>query len=72
MAEKDTERSRKIHLMNTWQGGWCKCKNFGFFGPYGVVYLAPGLRSADGSHLSEREQWILAQELVGLVERALK
>jgi len=27
--------------------------------------------AAEGSHLSERGKWILAQELAGLTERAL-
>jgi len=48
----------------------CKCKNLGFF-DHGVVYSAPGLRSTDGYHLSQRGQRILAQELAGLVERSL-
>ena len=47
-----------------------KRKNLGFF-DHGVVYSAPGLLSLCGTHLSQREQRILAQELVGLIERAL-
>jgi len=31
LAGKDTERSRKTLLINTWMRGWCNCKNFGFF-----------------------------------------
>lgn len=37
----------------------------------GKVYLAPGLMVADGSHLSQRGKWILAQELPRLIERPL-
>ena len=65
VAGKDTEMSRKTHLINTWLRGWCKCKNFGFF-DHGAVYSAPGLRSADGYHLSQRGKRILAQELADL------
>jgi len=46
-------------------------QEFWFF-DRGVVYSAAGLRSADGSHLSQRGKWILAQELAGLVERAAR
>jgi len=70
VAGRDTERSRKTHLINTWLRGWCKHKNFGYFN-HGMVYSAPGLMAVDGSHLSQRGKWILAQELAGLVERAL-
>ena len=70
MAGKDTETTRKAHLINTWLRGWCKCKSFGFI-DHVAVYSAPGLRSADGYHVSQRGKWILAQELAGLVERAL-
>jgi len=66
---KDTERSRKTHLIHTWLRGWCKCKNF--FLDHGEVYLAPGLMVQNGSHLSQRVKWILAQELAGLIGRAL-
>ena len=56
--------------MNNWLRGWRRARNFGFF-DHGVVYSAPGLLSLCGTHLSQREQRILAQELVGLIERAL-
>ena len=69
-AGKDTMMTRKAHLTNTWLRGWCKHKNFGFF-DHGVVYLAPGLRSADEYHLFQRGKWVLAQELAGHVNRAL-
>ena len=36
---------------------------------HGAVYLAPGLMAVGGSHLSQRGEWILAQELAGLTER---
>jgi len=63
--------SVSTHRINTWLRGCCKRKNLGFF-DHGVVYVAPGLRSADGYHLSQRGKRILAQELAGLVERSLK
>ena len=70
VAGMDTVMTRKTHLINTWLKGWCKHKNFWFF-DHGVVYSAPGLRSANGYHLFQRGKQILAQELAGLVERAL-
>ena len=36
-----------------------------------AVYYMPGLMAVDRSHLSLRGKRILAQELTGLVERAL-
>jgi len=66
----DNAMTRKTHRINTWLRGWCQRKNLGFF-DHGAVYLAPGLRSADGYHLSQRGKRILTQELAGLVERSL-
>jgi len=43
---------------------------FIFFSLVGV-YSVPGLMAADVSHLSQREKQTLAQELSGLIERAL-
>ena len=70
VAGKDNAITRKTHCINTWLRGWCKRKNLGFF-DHGAVYSAPGMRSADGYHLSQRGKRILAQELAGLVERSL-
>lgn len=42
-----------------------------FFLIMGRFNSAPGLMAANASHLSQRGKWILAQELAGLVERAL-
>ena len=70
VAGIDNAITRKTHRINTWLRGWCKCKNLRFF-DHGVVYLASGLKSADGYHLSQRGKRILAQELAGLVERSL-
>ncbi|XP_042725317.1 uncharacterized protein LOC122178868 [Lagopus leucura] len=70
VAGMNAEMTRKSHLINAWMRGWCKRKNFGFF-DHGVVYSASGLRSADGNCLSPKGRRILAQELAGLVERAL-
>jgi len=47
------------------------CCFLGFF-DHGTVYSAPGLMAADGAHLPQRGKGILAQELAGLVEGALK
>ena len=69
VAGRGTERTRKAHLINTWLRGWCQHRNVGFF-DHGALYSAPGLMAADGS-LSLRGKRILAQELAGLVERAL-
>ena len=70
VAGIDNAITRKTHRINTWLRGWCKHKNLRFFG-HGVVYSAPGLRSADGYHLSQRGKRILAQELAGFVESSL-
>ena len=70
VAGKDNAMIRKTHCINTWLRGWCKHKNLRFF-DHGTVYSTPGLRSVDGYHLSQRGKQILAQELVGLIERAL-
>jgi len=43
--------------------------NFGFF-DHGV-YSVPGLMAVDGVHLGQRGKRILAQELSGLIDRAL-
>lgn len=51
VAERDSERARKTHLLNTWLRGCCHCGNFGFF-------LSTG-RLTDGSHLSQKGKWIL-------------
>ena len=67
---EDNAMTRKTHRINTWLRGWCKRKNLGFF-DHGAVYSAPGLKSADGYHMSQREKQILAQEMAGLVERPL-
>jgi len=70
VAEKNTERDRKTHLINRWLRGWCRRWNFGFF-DYGEVYMALGLLATDGVQLSQRGKRILADELAGLIERAL-
>ena len=66
----DIEWTWKAQLINTWLRGWCHLRNLGFF-DHGEAYSAPGLMAADGSHLSQRGKQILAQELAGLIERAL-
>jgi len=37
----------------------------------GVAYMAPGLLASNVSHLSQRGKRIFAQELAGLIGRAL-
>ncbi|KFR02209.1 hypothetical protein Y956_05133, partial [Nipponia nippon] len=70
VAGRHTERNRKTQLINTWLRGWCQQWNFGVFS-HGAVYMAPGLLETDGVHLLQRGKRILAQELAGLIERAL-
>ena len=69
VAGSGTERTRKAHLINMWLRGWCQHRNFVFF-DRGALYSAPSLMATDGS-LSLWGKWILAQELAGLIERAL-
>ena len=70
VAVRDTERTRKTHLINTRLRGWCHCRNVGFFN-HGVIYSALGLMAADVVHLGHRGKRIQVQELSGLTERAL-
>jgi len=63
---RDTERTRKTHLINTWLKGSCNHRNF-LFPTMGTCPVM----AADVPHLSQRGKWILAQELVELTERAL-
>ena len=46
-------------------------QEFWFFFDHGAIYSAPGMMAADGSSLSLRGKRILAEELVGLIERSL-
>ncbi|GAB0208393.1 hypothetical protein GRJ2_003305000 [Grus japonensis] len=62
--------NRWTQSINAWLRGWCQCHNFGFF-DNGVAYMAPGLMNPDGIHLSQRGKRIFAQELAGLIDRAL-
>ena len=64
------EWSRKWQALNKRLEGWCRHRNLGFF-DHGSVSLAPGLMTADGSHPSLKGKRIPAQELAGLIERAL-
>lgn len=70
VTARNTERTRKTHVIKMWLRGWCHCRNFGFF-DHGVVYSAPGLIPPYESHLSQRKKLILAEELVGLFDSAL-
>ena len=69
VSGRGAERTQKAHLIYTWLRRSCQPRNFAFF-DHGALYSAPGLITADGSHLSLRGKWILAQELAGLIERA--
>jgi len=71
LAGKSTERGRRTHLINRWFRDWCSQWNFGFF-DHGEIYTALGLLATDGVQLSQRGKRILAHELAGLIERALK
>nr|XP_010304339.1 PREDICTED: suppression of tumorigenicity 5 protein-like [Balearica regulorum gibbericeps] len=62
--------NRQPQSINAWLHGWCRCHNFGFF-DNGAAYMAPGLMSADGIHLSQRGKRIFVQELAGLIDGAL-
>jgi len=44
--------------------------NFGFF-DHGTTYTAPSLLAPNGDQLSQRGKRIFAQELAGLIHRAL-
>ncbi|GAB0179972.1 hypothetical protein GRJ2_000462500 [Grus japonensis] len=63
-------RNRRTQSINAWLCGWCQRHNFGFF-DNGAAYMAPGLMNPDGIHLSQRGKRIFAQELAGLINRAL-
>lgn len=39
VAVRNTERTAKTHLINTWLKSWCHHRNFGLF-DYGVDYSA--------------------------------
>ncbi|GAB0203701.1 cAMP-dependent protein kinase inhibitor alpha [Grus japonensis] len=62
--------NRWTQSINAWLRGWCQRHNFGFF-DNGAAYTAPGLMNPDGIHLSQRGKRIFAQELAGLINRAL-
>lgn len=38
VAERDSERARKTHLLKTWLRGWFHCGNFGFFFVHGETH----------------------------------
>jgi len=64
VAGKNTEKVRKTHLINRWLRDRCHWWNFCFF-DHGKVYM---LLVTGGVQKGKR---ILAQELVGLIKRAL-
>ncbi|KAK4826058.1 hypothetical protein QYF61_004173 [Mycteria americana] len=66
----DTRRNGGTQSINSWLRGWCHRHRFGFF-DNGMAYTAPGLLASDGIHLSQRGKRIFAQELAGLIDRAL-
>ncbi|GAB0192604.1 hypothetical protein GRJ2_001725700 [Grus japonensis] len=63
-------RNRWTQSINVWLHGWCQRHNFEFF-DNGTAYTAPGLMNPDGIHLSQKGKRIFAQELAGLIDRAL-
>jgi len=67
---RDVERHRQTKSINTWLRDWCHRHNFGFF-DHGTTYTAPSLLESNGNQLSQRGKRIFAQELAGLIDRAL-
>jgi len=67
---REVERHRQTQSINTWLRDWCHCDNLGFF-DHGTTYTAPSLLASNGSQLSQRGKTISAQELTGLIDRAL-
>jgi len=70
VAGEDEGRNRRSQQINTWLQAWCHSQNLGFFDDKSV-YMAPGLLATDGVYLSQKGKRILAQELAGLIDRAL-
>ena len=70
VAENDEGRNRKSQQSNTWLRAQCHQQNLVFF-HHGSVYTTLGLLATGGVHLSQRGKRIFAQELAGLIERAL-
>ena len=70
VAREDEGRNRRSQQINTWLQAWCHRQNLGFF-DRGSVYMAPGLLATGGVHQSQTGKRILAQELAGLIDRAL-
>jgi len=66
----DVGRNRWTQSINAWLHGWCHQHNFGFFDNR-MAYMAPGLLASDGIHLSQKGKRVFAQELAGLIDRAL-
>ena len=64
------EADKQTRHINTWLRDWCNRQNFGFF-DHGKIYTTPGLLAPDGMCLSQRGVRIFAQELAGLLDRAL-
>jgi len=67
---REVERHRQTQSINTWLRDWCHCHSFGFF-DHGMAHTAPSLLASNGSQLSQRGKRIFAQELAGLIDRAL-
>jgi len=67
---RDVERDRQTQSINTWLHDWCHRHNFGFL-DHGRTYTAPSLLASNGNQLSQRGKRIFAQELAGLIDRAL-
>jgi len=68
VAGSDVARNRQTQSINTWLRGWCHQHSFGFF-DNGMAYTAPALLASNG--ISQRGKRIFAQELAGLIGRAL-
>ena len=68
-AGEDEGRNKKSEQINIWLQAWCHMQNLGFF-DHGSVYMAPGLLTTDGVHLSQKGKRILAQKIAGLIDTA--
>lgn len=61
---------KQTHHINMWLRDWCNWHTFGFV-DHGKVYVTLGLLAPDEMHLSQKGKRIFAQELAGLIGRAL-
>jgi len=70
VVDSDNGRNRQTQFINTWLRSWCHHHSFGFFNNR-MSYMAPGLLASGRIHLFQRRKRAVAQELVGLIDKAL-